>query len=171
LLDGTFTQIAASPSVNLQGSFADATYLSGTYLDDVAGNFQAVSYLRDPRRSAYVQEIGDVSAAATYKFRGSYTETPNDPTTGGPHSKSVEFGMDDSNRVSGGGYYTLSGTVSGNTFTGTVWFYRGAPGLGQSFELPVSGTYSNTASGATFDGKFSTDNSVVTFSTVGCRAN
>ena len=42
LLDATFAQSAASPSVSLQGSFADATYLSGTYLAAVAGNFQAV---------------------------------------------------------------------------------------------------------------------------------
>jgi len=32
LLDGTFAQSAVSPSVDLQGSFADATYLSGTFV-------------------------------------------------------------------------------------------------------------------------------------------
>ena len=55
LLDGTFAQSAASPSVSLEGSFADATYLSGTYLTPVGGSFQAVA---------------DASVAATYKFTG-----------------------------------------------------------------------------------------------------
>jgi hypothetical protein len=156
LLDATFAQSAASPSVSLQGSFADATYLSGTYLSDTAGNFQAV---------------GDASVAATYKFTGSYTETLNDPTKGGPYSAPVNFGMDDSNRVSGSAVGTLAGTVSGNTFTGTVSYFRLDTGPHHMFHFPVSGTYSNSASGATFDGQFSTDRSVVTFSTVGCRAN
>jgi hypothetical protein len=43
--------------------------------------------------------------------------------------------------------------------------------LGWIRTVPVSGTYSNTASGVTLDGQFSTNDSVVTFSTVGCRAN
>jgi hypothetical protein len=134
LLDATFAQSAASPSVSLQGSFADATYLSGNYLADVAGDFQAV---------------GDASVTATYKFTGTGT---------------VNFWMDDSNQVSGmaGGF--LTGTVSGNTFTGTVGF----PHEGH---YPVSGTYSNTASGITLDGQYNRASSVVTFSTVGCRAN
>jgi hypothetical protein len=37
--------------------------------------------------------------------------------------------------------------------------------------IPVSGSYSNTAAGVTLDGQYSTPDSVVTFSTVGCRAN
>jgi len=156
LLDGTFARSAASPSVSLQGSFADATYLSGTYLADVAGNFQAV---------------GDASVTATYKFTGTYTNTPNDSTTSSPYSGPVSFWMDDSNRVYGTAIRRISGTVSGNTFTGTasrvLRDYRGQ----HTEYVSVSGTYSNTASGATFDGQYSTDNSVVTFSTVGCRAN
>ena len=154
LLDGTFAQSAASPSVSLQGSFADATYLSGTYLADVAGSFQAVA---------------DASVAATYKFTGTYTNTPNDLTKS-PNSGPVNFWMDDSNQVSGSIYYGLRGTVSGNTFTGTVG-YRSHPGGPPGGTFQVSGTYSNTASGITLNGQYSTSDSVITFSTVGCRAN
>jgi Putative Ig domain len=135
LLDGTFAQIDDSLGVNLQGSFADPTVLSGTYLTPVGGSFQAVA---------------DASVAATYKFIGGLDY----------------IGMDDSNQVLGrvsGGY--LTGTVSGSTFTGTLAY----PHSPQRF--PVSGTYSNTTSGATFDGQYTKDGSVVTFSTVGCRAN
>jgi hypothetical protein len=156
LLDGTFAQSAASPSVSLQGSFADATYLSGTYLADVAGNFQAV---------------GEASVAATYKFTGSYTWTPNASTTGSPSSGPVNLVMDDSNQVSGSAVGALAGTVSGNTFTGTAKFRFGDPSSHRFLLFPVSGTYSNTASGIILDGQYSTPNSVVTFSTVGCRVN
>jgi hypothetical protein len=161
-LDGTFGAVLHPGAYYLNGSFADATYLSGTYLalGDL-GNFQAV---------------GDASVTATYKFSGSYTETLNDPTKGGPYYSplGVYFGMDDSNQVSGKALGTLTGTVSGNTFTGTVSYFK-LDALGFPthllFHFPVSGTYSNTASGATFDGQFTTNDSVVTFSTVGCRAN
>ena len=82
--------------------------------------------------------------------------------------------MNDSNQVSGGEIGTLTGTVSGNTFTGRVSYSKLDP-LGipahPPLHFPVSGTYSNTASGATFDGQFTTDDAVVTFSTIGCRAN
>jgi hypothetical protein len=154
LLDATFAQSAASPSVSLQGSFADTTYLSGTYLADVAGNFQAV---------------GDASVTAAYKFTGTYTNTPNDLTKS-PYSEPVNFGMDDSNQVFGSARGTLAGTVSGDTFTGTAsirldYYSR------HITKFPVSGTYSNTAAGVTLDGQYSTNDSVVTFSTVGCRAN
>jgi hypothetical protein len=143
LLDGTFAQSDDSLGVSLQGSFADPTVLSGTYLTPVGGSFQAVA---------------DASVAATYKFTETYTGTPNNPS--GP----VIFWMDDSNQVSGraGGY--LSGTVTGNTFTGTIGFMHEG-------HYPVSGTYSNTASGITLDGQYTRAGSVVTFSTVGCRAN
>ena len=164
LLDGTFAQRLG---VSLQGSFADATVLSGTYLTPVGGSFQAVA---------------DASLAATYKFTGTYTETFADSTTGGPYSASVFFGMDDSNQVSGlafGALYggialrALSGTVSGNTFTGTASYSYPGNGRPHTFYSPVSGTFSNTASGVTFDAQFSTNDNqeVVTFSTVGCRAN
>ena len=156
LLDGTFAQSATTPSVGLQGSFADATYLSATYLADVAGNFQAV---------------GDASVTATYKFTGSYTETSNDETESSTSSGPVNLGMDDSNQVSGSAVGRLAGTVSGNTFTGTVSIIRFQYYARHRFTFPVSGTYSNTASGLTLDGQFSTTDSVVTFSTVGCRAN
>jgi hypothetical protein len=165
LLDGTFAQSAASPSVSLEGSFADATVLKGTYLAAAAGSFQAVA-------------DASVTAMATYKFTGSYTSAPNDPNYSAP----VIFGMDDSNHVSGlafglpvGGlaFFALAGTVSGNTFTGTASYTYPGNGRPHTFYSPVSGTYSNTASGVTFDGQFSTNNNqeVVTFSTVGCRAN
>jgi hypothetical protein len=165
LLDGTFAQSDDSLGVSLQGSFADPTVLSGTYLTPVGGSFQAVA---------------NASVAATYKFTGSYTSTPNDPTQGGPYSAPVFFGMDDSNQVSGLAFGPLAGglavgalvgTVSGNTFTGTVSYSYPGNGRPHTFHLPISGTYSNTASGATFDAQFSTNDSVVTFSTVGCRAN
>jgi hypothetical protein len=167
LLDGTFAQSDDSLGVSLQGSFADPTVLSGTYLTPIGGSFQAVA---------------DASIAARYKFTGTYTETFTDPTTGGPYSAPVFFGMDDSNQVSGlafGELYggialgALAGTVSGNTFTGTASYSYPGNGRPHTFYSPVSGTYSNTASGVTFDGRFSTNNNqeVVTFSTVGCRAN
>jgi len=157
LLDSTFAQSAASPSLVLQGSFADGTYLSGTYLGDAAGNFQAV---------------GDASVTATFKFSGSYTNTPNDSTVS-PSSGPVYIWMDDSNQVSSQvSIETLTGTVSGNTFTGTASYRTDIRDVGiHRFDFPVSGTYSNTASGATLDGQYSTNDSVVTFSTVGCRAN
>jgi hypothetical protein len=147
LLDGSFAQSAASPSVSLQGSFADETFLSGTYLADAAGNFQA---------------IGQPSVAATYKF---FTITPGGSTTccSGP----IYLVMDDSNfvtQVDG----SLSGTVSGNTFTGSVGY---TSDRGGGHIHAVSGTYSNTAAGITLDGQYSTGGSAVTFSTVGCRAN
>jgi hypothetical protein len=156
---GTFGWIVHAGVLFLEGSFADATYLSGTYSwVDGPGNFQAV---------------GDASVTATYKFSGWYTSTPNDPTAS-TYSWRVHFGMNDSNQVSGGEIGTLTGTVSGNTFTGTVSYSKlDALGLPTHppLHLPVSGTYSNTASGATFDGQFNTDDAVVTFSTIGCRAN
>jgi hypothetical protein len=158
LLDGSFG-LSLNPHYHLRGSFADATYLSGTYQwVQGPGDFQAV---------------GDASVTATYKFSGWYTSTPNDPTKSSPYSGHINFGMDDSNQVSGSGSIgTLTGTVSGNTFTGTVSFFRSLPPDGRHrFTSPVSGTYSNTASGATFDGQFTTNDSVVTFSTIGCRAN
>jgi hypothetical protein len=155
LLDGTFAQSAVSPTVGVQGSFSDASVLTGTYRAALAGSFQA---------------IADASVAATYKFTGSYTATLNDPTKGGPYSGPVNFGMDDSNQVSGSALGALAGTVSGNTFTGTVSI-RPDPYSHHFAHFPATGIYSNTASGVTFDGQFSTNDSVVTFSTVGCRAN
>jgi hypothetical protein len=153
LLDGTFAQSAANPSVSLQGSFADATYLSSTFVSPFTalGNFQAV---------------GNASVTATYKFTGSYTWTP---TQGSSSSGPVTLRMDDSKQVSGSAIGTLTGTVSGNTFNGWVKYRLG--GNLHPVPFPVSGTYSNTASGVTLDGQYSTPNSVVTFSTVGCRAN
>jgi hypothetical protein len=158
LLDGTFAQSDDSLGVSLQGSFADPTVLSGTYRDPIGGGFQAVA---------------DATVAATYKLTGSYTN--------GPYLAPVLFGMDDSNHVSGlafGAPYgvlsisALTGTVSGNTFTGTASYSYPGYGRGHTFHSPVSGTYSNTASGVTFDGQFSTDEgALVTFSAVGCRAN
>jgi hypothetical protein len=155
-LDGTFAQRDDSLGVSLQGSLADPTVLSGTYLQPIGGSFQAVA---------------DASVAATYKFTGTYTETFTDPTTGSPNTGPVYFGMDDSNQISGSfGFVGLTGTVSGNTFNGwATYFFQGNPHHPVRFS--VSGTYSNTASGATFDGQYSMPNAVVTFSTVGCRAN
>lgn len=159
-LNGGFSASISRGTSYLSGSFADATYLSGTYHSfyDGPGIFQAF------------QAVGDASVTATYKFTGIYRETPNDPTKDPSHSWSVNFGMDDSNQVSGKALGTLSGTVSGSTFTGTVSYFKERVPH-QMLHFPVSGTYLNTASGATFDGQFNTDDSVVTFSTVGCRAN
>jgi hypothetical protein len=152
-LDATFAQTSVSPAVGLQGSFADAAVLKGTYLADIAGSFQG---------------IADASVAATYKFSGSYTSTKDSAVS--PASGPVYFWMDDSNQVSGSAYYGLGGTVSGNTFTGTA-AYRPDPYSRRVLKYPVTGTYSNTASGSTFEGQFSTSDSVVTFSAIGCRAN
>ena len=157
LLDGTFAQSDDS-GVSLQGSFADPTVLTGAYHAPIGGGFQAVA---------------DATVAATYKLAGSYTN--------GPYSAPVFFGMDDSNHVSGlafgvpyGGLTisALTGTVSGNSFTGIASSSYPGNGRPPTFYSPVSGTYSNTASGITFDGQFSTDkDALVTFSAVGCRAN
>jgi Putative Ig domain len=186
LLDGTFAQSvdSATPEgdriqVSLEGSFADPTVLSGTYLTfesgpnfydgplEAAGGFQAVA-------------DASVTTTTTYKFSGSYTSQPNDPR----YSTPVILGMDDSNGIGGlafglpfGGpvVTALSGTVSGNTFTGTAsYLYPGmysAGGRLHALQSPVSGTYLNTASGITFDAQFSTNNNqdVVKISTVGCR--
>jgi hypothetical protein len=156
LLDGTFAQSAVNPSVKLQGSFADGTYLSGTFVTafTALGNFEAV---------------GDASVTATYKFSGSYTWTPIDPTQGNSSSGPVTLRTDDSNQISGYADGALTGTVSGNVFNGTVKYRLG--GDLHPVPFPVSGTYSNTASGVTLDGQYSTPESVVTFTTVGCRAN
>jgi Putative Ig domain len=154
-LDGTFAQSAVSPTVDLQGSLSDAVVLKGIYLADVAGSFQA---------------IADGSVAAIYKFSGSYTSTPTGSTSGTPSSGPVYFGMDDSNQVSGSIQYGLEGTVTGNTFTGTMG-YRPDPYSPRRVTFPVSGTYSNSAAGISLDGQYSTGDSVVTFATTGCRAN
>jgi hypothetical protein len=153
LLDATFSQFDLSSGWHLQGSFADATYLSGAYWADQAGRFQAVA---------------NTSVAATYKFIGSFTWTPND-STGSPYSGTVSLGMDDSNQVSGSVDGALAGTVSGDTFNGLVKYH--VQGDLHAVPIPVSGSYSNTAAGVTLDGQYSTPDSVVTFSTVGCRAN
>jgi hypothetical protein len=152
LLDATFTQSDASSNWSLQGSFVDATYLSGTYTGAAAGDFQAA---------------GDATVTANYKFTGTYKSTPNDSSS--PSSGPVHLSMDASNRVFGGAVGFLAGTLSGNTFTGTAKIRESDTGDTSTF--PVSGTYSNTAAGVTLDGQYSTDDSVVTFSTVGCRAN
>jgi hypothetical protein len=157
LLDGSFAQSDDSLGVSLQGSFADPTVLSGTYLTPVGGSFQA---------------IADASVAQNYKFFGSYT------FLGSQSEPALMFTMNDSNQVSkfssanpGGMALSLGGTVSGNTFTGTASYWYPGNLRPITFHSPVSGTYSNTASGVTFDGQFSTNHGVVTFSTVGCRAN
>ena len=79
--------------------------------------------------------------------------------TSSPYSGPANFWIDDSNQVYGSAVGSLAGTMSGNTFTGTASFFRHDYGPHHIFHFPVSGTYSNTASGATFDGQYSTDNS------------
>ena len=155
LLDGTFAQSDDSLGVSLQGSFADPTVLSGTYLTDVGGSFQAVA---------------DAGVAATYKFTGSYKHTPSNPTSR-LDSGSVNLVMDDSNQVSGVSGTGLAGTVSGSTFTGSVEIPHWPSPRAPRVFSPVFGTYSNTPSGVTLDGQYNEGDSVVTFSTVGCRAN
>jgi hypothetical protein len=163
LLDATFAQPTIS-NRGLWGSFADATYLGGTYWLTLKGNFQAV---------------GDASVTATYKFTGPFKHTPSNPTS--PlDSGSINIVMDASNQVSGSNRAVsdsgvtfignpLTGTLSGDTFTGTVRVPY--PGSLHGRTVPVSGSYSNTASGVTLDGQYDDGDSVVTFSTVGCRAN
>ena len=107
LLDASFALSSQTPSIVLQGSFSDLTYLSGTYLGegDAAGTFVA---------------IGDTGTAPKYKFVGAYTSTFNDPA-GLVHFGLVLLGMDNSNRVSGSGNLeSLEGTVTGTTFVGTI---------------------------------------------------
>jgi hypothetical protein len=165
LLDGAFTQISTNPSVSLQGSFADAPVLHGTYQAAAAGSFEAVA---------------DASVAATYKFTGSYTQTPTSTIFPGPFSAPFYIGVDDSNHISGfplGNMYgglvvnTLAGTVSGSTFTGTASYSYPGNGRPHTLYTPVSGSYSNTSSGIAFNAQFMTSGEIVTFSATGCRAN
>jgi hypothetical protein len=154
LLDASFALSSQSPHVDLQGSFSDPTYLSGSYLADGAGTFQAV---------------GNTDNTSAYKFVGTYTSTPNDPSSWVTSSFAV-LGMDDSNQVSGiidGG--SLHGTVTGTAFVGTwsrYWFY-------ERERRQVVGTFSKTGSGYTLDGQFDRNptGTVTEFSTIGCRAN
>lgn len=154
LLDATFALDSQSPNIGLQGSFPDSTYLSGSYLADTAGTFEAV---------------GNMDNTPAYKFVGTYTSTMS------TYTGFISFRMDDSNQVSGSallGPSSLAGTVSGNAFTGTVSYFVPYQHHFTTRTFSVSGTYSNTASGVTLGGRYSTiDGSVVTFSTVGCRAN
>jgi hypothetical protein len=153
-LDATFALDSQSPNIGLQGSFSDSTCLSGSYLADTAGTFEAV---------------GNMDNTPAYKFVGTYTSTMS------TYTGFISFRMDDSNQVSGSallGPSSLAGTVSGNAFTGTVSYRVPYQHHFTTTTFSVSGTYSNTASGVTLDGQYSTiDGSVVTFSTVGCRAN
>lgn len=159
LLDGTFAQKDAehvgSIAVNVQGYFADATVLKGAYVSDVAGTFQAVA---------------ETGVAATYKFTGTYTFTPNDPATGSPSTGPVSFGMNDSNQVSGAVFGVLAGKVSGNTLTGTV-SARPDPYSRHIVKYAASGTYSNTDMGITLNGQAISSGATITFTTVGCRGN
>lgn len=156
LLDAAFALSSQSPSIGISGSFSDLTYLSGTYLADAAGTLEAA---------------GGGYTGLTYKFVGTYTSTPNDPT-GSPSPGFLVLGMDEANEVSGrigGGF--LRGTVTGTTFVGTllVTFL----GNNHPAHLPVTGTFSNTDSALTLDGQYRLGSSgaVVTFSTRGCRAS
>ena len=157
LLDATFALSSQGPNIALQGSFSDSTYLSGSYLADAAGTFEAV---------------GNTDNTAAYKFVGTYTSTPNDPTSPWEvNSGFAVLGMDDSNQVSGtidGG--SLHGTVTGTAFVGT-WFRYTYP-FGRE-RRQVSGTFAKTGSGYALDGTFDRNptSTVTEFSTVGCRAN
>jgi hypothetical protein len=168
LLDGSFAQSSPSPGVLLQGAFADAFVLQGTYQAAAAGSFLA---------------IADASAGATYKYTGSYTSTRIDQSHG-PFTVPFFISVDDSNGIGIVGYAlgqprggltisTLAGTVSGTTFTGTATYVYPGNGRSHTFQSPVSGTYYNLPSGITFDAKFNSvsNQEVVTFSFVGCRAN
>jgi hypothetical protein len=154
LLDATFALNSQSPNIGLQGSFSDSTYLRGSYLADAAGTFEAV---------------GNTDNTSAYKFVGTYTSSPNDPTYS-VSSGLVVLGMDDSNQVSGiidGG--SLRGTVTGTAFVGTwfrYWFY-------ERERRQVVGTFAKTDSGYTLDGQFSRNptGTMTGFSAVGCRAN
>jgi len=162
-LDASFSLNSASPSITLQGSFSDPTFLSGTYQADTAGTFLAVS-----------------AAGATtdkFKFVGTYTKTPVDPTytaTSGP----AVLGMDESNQVSGDSGGSLQGTVTGSTFAGTITvresMYGGRP---SRVVYQVAGTLTNTALGYTLEGRYFdifgafNGGANVKFTTVGCRAN
>jgi hypothetical protein len=162
-LDASFSLNSTNPSVTLQGSFSDPSFLSGTYQADTAGTFLAAS-----------------AAGATtdkFKFVGTYTKTPVDPTytaTSGP----AVLVMDDSNQVSGDSGGSLRGTVTGTTFAGTISvreaMYGGRP---STVVYQVAGTLTNTALGYTLEGRYFdifgafNGGANVKFTTVGCRAN
>lgn len=157
LLDATFALSSQSPNIGIQGAYSDPTYLSGSYLADAAGTFEA---------------DGHTDNTSAYKFVGTYTSTPSDPDP--PWWTSSGFavlGMDESSQVSGtidGG--TLQGTVTGTTFVGT--WTRHNEFLGKE-RRDVSGTFAKTGSGYALDGSFDRDptGTVTKFSTLGCRAN
>jgi hypothetical protein len=161
LLSARLTLSAQGPGVALQGTFADPTFLSGTYRADTAGRFEAT---------------GDTGSDATFKFVGSYTILPNDPTGTGYTALTI-LGMDDSYHVSGFiNGALLQGSVTGTTFTGTVTFAGGCIDRGyciKSSTAPVSGTFANTSQGYTLKGQYGAGpgSAGITFSTVGCRAN
>jgi hypothetical protein len=161
LLDASFALSSQTPSIAVQGFLTDPTYLSGTYLADAAGTFEAV---------------GDAAPGTTYKFAGTYTRTPNDPAVSSS-SGLVLLGMDDSNQVSGNIGGSLNGTVTGTTFVGTVSFYRGYGGYSgrgrTKVSYPVAGSFANTGTGYTLEGQYDTGQggAMVKFATAGCRVN
>jgi hypothetical protein len=160
LLDASFALSSESPSIVVQGSFSDPTYLSGTYLGDAAGTFEA---------------IGDSGTAPTYKFVGTYTSTPVDPTLTESSGLAV-LGMDDTNQVSGDIDGFLQGTVSGTTFAGTIT-KRGGSRPSFLYDIQVSGTLANTGLGYTLEVQYFDTLAAfngggnIKITTVGCRAN
>jgi hypothetical protein len=160
LLDASFALSSQSQSITLQGTFSDPTYLSGTFLADAAGTFEAVS---------------DTGTDATFKLVGTYTILPNDPTGTG-YTAMLILAMDDSYHVSGFiNGYSLRGSVTGTTFVGTVTVpvpcNRGEHCAAAT--IPVSGTFSNTSQGYTLNGQFGAGpgSAGYKFSTSGCRVN
>ena len=153
LLDATFAVSSLSPKVSLQGSFSDPTYLSGTYVGDAAGTFEAAG-----------------GGADTYKFIGTYTVQPIDPP-GPAFSEFLILGMNNSNHVSGslGDYGSLDGTVSGSAFAGLLT-YSPFPYLRNRDK--ALGTFSKDGFRFKLDGEIAEGGYLeITFSTVGCRAN
>lgn len=159
LLDASLALSSQSPNIALQGTFSDPTYLSGTYLADAAGTFEAV---------------GDTGPDATFKLVGTYTILPNDPTGTG-YTDLMILGMDDSYHVSGFiNGYPLKGSVTGTTFVGTLTVPVLCNKRGPcAAAIPVSGTFSNTSQGYTLDGQFGAGpgSAGYKFSTSGCRVN
>jgi hypothetical protein len=149
LLDATFVLGSQNPSVGIQGSLLDPTYLTGTYAADTAGTFEAAR-----------SESGD----AVYQFVGTYLGKIDYSTDTARGFTALR--MDAANHVTGRVWFdTIKGSVSGTTFSGT------AQGHGHDLST-ITGTFTRSNSGFTLSGQYDDGyQASVSFTTLGCRLN
>src|SRR5262249_5480545 len=121
-LDLSFSSLSQNPAARVNGTFADPDFLSGTFTAGTAGTFGAA-------------RIGH-TLDARYRFTCTFDICNQDYGGCDFHfSGFAVLSMDDANNISGTayGYYVgrssgsrwqaaaISGTVSGATFTGTLY--------------------------------------------------